>query len=88
MQRLPNNSLKNLRSAIPKKYRGTISVQLLSDYISGNKRPGIERSIILESACKKCGLSVSAPDWVYNPQKIKAALANNNNPPKTKEETA
>ena len=76
MNRAPKKSFIALRAELPPEHREKISVQLLSDYINGHKRPGVGRSIVLGAASARRGLNVTASDWIYAPGKIKQALIN------------
>jgi len=54
----------------------------LCDYIAGRKRPGRERALSLEKACRKLGFDVSAMVWLYGTSdEIKSGILQNDGAP-------
>jgi len=70
MKRLPNGIL-------PQFERKTgIQAKFISAYLSDKDpvKPGRKRCIILARASVELGYNFTASDWMFNPEKIKAAL--------------
>jgi len=56
------------------KDKDVITVQTISDYTTGQKRPGIERAFLLVEAARKMGVITNAIDWLSNPKKIRQKM--------------
>ena len=77
--RLPDGTLKSFQEITQ------IPVSHISAYLSGNRIMSQKRSFVLEKASQELGYNFTATDWMFNPQKIKAALSNNNRQPRRPE---
>ncbi len=76
MKRIPKNILPQFE-----KETG-IKAKVISAYLSDKDpaMPGRERCISLAQASRKLGYNFSAPDWMFNPGKIKQVLINQTPP--------
>ena len=71
MKRIPNNILPKFeeKTGIPARY--------ISAYLGdGPVNPGRERCRVLAKASRELGYDFSESDWMFNPEKIKQALLN------------
>ncbi|WP_300456669.1 hypothetical protein [Desulfobacula sp.] len=70
MKRLPNGILPQFEQ------KTGIQAKFISAYLSDKDpvKPGRKRCILLEKASTELGYNFTASDWMFHPERIKAAL--------------